>query len=95
MTMQTDVKSTHTSGTQTNLELVAGRTRLKSVIITGASGGAQFLDASGGNVLFEVTTSVTASVTNLLLPGEGILFTNGIWYTSVATAPTGITVCYG
>ena len=95
--MQTDVKSIHTGGTQTNLQLVAGRTRLKSVIITGGAtaGMARFLDASSGQILLELDTGSNSNMTNVILPGEGIVFPNGIWYTSVATAPTGITVCYG
>jgi len=94
---QTDVKSAHTAGAQTNLALVAGRARLKSVIITGAAtaGMARFLDASGGNILFELDTGANSNMTNVILPGEGILFPSGIWYTAVATAPIGITVVYG
>lgn len=97
MAMQTDVRSAHTGGTQTNLALVSGRVRLKSVIITGGAtaGMARFLDASGGNILLELDTGANSNMTNVILPGEGILFTNGIWYTSVATAPIGITVIYG
>lgn len=94
---QTDVKSAHTGGTQTNLALVSGRVRLKSVVITGGAtaGMARFLDASGGNILLELDTGANSNMTNVLLPGEGIVFPNGIWYTSVATAPIGITVLYG
>jgi hypothetical protein len=95
--MQTDVKSVHTGGAQTNLALISGRVRIKSVIITGgaSAGMAKFLDASGGNVLLELDTGSNSNMTNVILPGEGILFPNGVWYTAVATAPTGITVCYG
>ena len=95
--MQTDVKSVHTGGTQTNQALISGRVRVKSVIITGgaSAGMARFLDASGGNILLELDTGSNSNMTNVLLPGEGILFPNGVWYTSVATAPLGITVCYG
>ena len=95
--MQTDIKSAHTGGAQTNQALVSGRVRLKSVMITGGAtaGSAKFLDASGGNVLLELDTGANSNMTNVLLPGEGILFPNGIWYTAVATVPIGITVCYG
>lgn len=95
--MQYDVKSIHTNGTQTNQALVSGRVRIKAVIITGgaAAGMARFLDASGGNVLLELDTGSNSNMTNVILPGEGILFPNGIWYTSVATAPLGVTVIYG
>jgi hypothetical protein len=95
--MQTDVKSAHTAGAQTNLALVSGRVRLKAVIITGAAtaGMARFLDASGGAILLEIDTGANSNMTNVILPGEGIVFPNGIWYTAVATAPLGITVIYG
>ena len=97
MAMQTDVRSAHTSGAQTNQALVSGRVRLKSVVITGGAtaGGARFLNASGGTVLLELDTGANSNMTNVLLPGEGILFPNGIWYTSIATTPLGITVVYG
>lgn len=97
MTMQYDIKSVHTGGAQTNQALISGRVRIKSVIITGgaSAGMAKFLDASGGNVLLELDTGSNSNMTNVILPGEGILFPNGVWYTAVATAPTGITVVYG
>lgn len=95
--MQTDVKSAHTGGTQTNLALISGRCRIKSVLLTGGAGAgaAKFLDASGGNVLIELDTGANSNATNVLLPGEGVLFPNGVWYTSASVAPIGITVFYG
>lgn len=95
--MQTDVRSVHTGGAQTNQALISGRVRIKSVVITGgaAAGMAKFLDASGGNVLIELDTGSNSNMTNVILPGEGVLFPNGVWYTAVATAPLGITVFYG
>jgi hypothetical protein len=97
MSMQTDVKSAHTGGAQTNQALVSGRVRLKSVVITGAAtaGMARFLDASGGQILVELDTGSNSNMTNVIFPGEGVLFPNGIWYTAVATAPLGITIFYG
>lgn len=95
--MQTDVRSVHTGGTQTNQALISGRCRIKGVAITGGAGAGagKFLDASGGNVLLELDTGANSNMTNVLLPGEGILFPNGVWYTSASVAPTGITVFYG
>ena len=97
MSMQTDVKSVHTGGAQTNQALVTGRVRIKSVILTGGAGTgtARFLDASGGNVLLEIDTGTNSNTSNVLLPGEGILFPNGIWYTSLSVVPIGVTVVYG
>jgi hypothetical protein len=95
--MQTDVKSVRTGGAQTNQALLSGRIRIKAVIFTGGAGAgaARFLDASDGNVLLEVDTTATSSTANVLLPGEGILFPNGVWYTAVSVAPVGVTVVYG
>jgi hypothetical protein len=95
--MQTDVKSVHTSGTQTNQAIITGRARIKSVVLTGGvgAGSAKFLDASNGAVLLELDTGSNSNCTNVILPGEGILFPNGVWYTSAAVAPTGITILYG
>ena len=97
MGMQTDVKSVHTGGAQTNQALISGRVRVKSIVITGGAtaGMARFLDASGGNILIELDTGSNSNMTNVLLPGEGVVFPNGVWYTAVATAPLGITVFYG
>lgn len=97
MAMQTDVRSVHTGGTQTNQALLPDRVRIKSVIVTGGAGAgmARFLDASGGNILLELDTGSNSNMTNVILPGEGILFPNGVWYTSVSVAPIGITVVYG
>jgi hypothetical protein len=97
MTMQYDVKAVSTGGAQTNQALITGRVRIKSVIITGGAGAgkARFLDASGGNLLLELDTGSNSNMTNVILPGEGILFPNGVWYTTSGTAPIGVTVIYG
>ena len=97
MAMQYDVKSVHSMGAQTNLALISGRVRIKSVIVTGgaSAGMAKFLDASGGNVLLELDTGSNSNMTNVILPGEGVLFPNGVWYTTSGTAPIGVTVIYG
>ena len=97
MSMQTDVRSIRTGGAQTNQALISGRTRVKSVVITGGAGAgvAKFLDASGGNVLLELDTGINSNMTNVILPGEGILFPNGVWYSATAVVPVGVTVVYG
>jgi hypothetical protein len=97
MAMQTDVKSIRTGGAQTNQALISGRARVKSVVITGGAGAgvAKFLDASGGNILLELDTGSNSNMTNVILPGEGILFPDGVWYTATAVVPVGVTVVYG
>ena len=95
--MQYDVKSVRTGGAQTNQALISSRVRIKSVVITGGAGAgvAKFLDASGGNVLLELDTGANSNMTNVIIPGEGILFPNGVWYTATAVVPIGVTVIYG
>lgn len=97
MTMQTDVKSIRTGGAQTNQALISERTRIKAVVITGGAGAgtARFLDASNGNTLLELDTGANSNMTNVILPGQGILFPNGVWYTATAVVPIGVTVVYG
>jgi hypothetical protein len=97
MTMQTDVKSIRTGGAQTNQALISERTRIKAVVITGGAGAgtARFLDASNGNTLLELDTGSNSNMTNVILPGKGILFPNGVWYTATAVVPIGVTVVYG
>ena len=96
MSSQTDVKSAHTSLTTANQAVVSVRCRVKSVIIAGGVGvgTVRLLDASGGNILLEVDTGSNSNLTNILLPGQGILFPNGVWYTPTAVAPLGVTVVY-
>jgi hypothetical protein len=95
--MQTDVKSVHTGGAQTNQALISYRVRIKSVVLTGGvgAGSAKFLDASGGNILLELDTGANSNCTNIILPGEGILFPNGVWYSATSVVPLGVTVIYG
>jgi hypothetical protein len=45
--------------------------------------------------LLELDTGSNSNMTNVILPGEGILFPNGVWYTAVAVVPIGVTVVYG
>lgn len=102
MSMQTDVKSIHSSAAVAT-NLLTGRFRVKSVIIaSGATAGtATFSDgatpsnAAVGTAKLVLDTGANSNMTNILLPGEGILFDNGLWYTPGATVPLGVTVIYG
>ena len=105
MSMQTDVKSVHSSATVsgTAVSFVPGRVRFNCVFIAGGAGAgiATFSDgATPANTAVGLSklicdTGVNSNVTNLLMPGEGILFENGIWYTPTTTVPLGVTVVYG
>jgi hypothetical protein len=96
MAMQTDVKSAHTN---VSAALYAGRTRLKGVLLT-VSGGSpvdhvMFYDnatAASGTVRVELDTT-HASVAYVLIPGEGVLFNNGI-YCDIGDANS-VTIFYG
>jgi hypothetical protein len=96
MTMQTDVKSAHTNA---SAALYAGRTRLKAVLLSAATGTpidhVMFYDnasAATGTMRLELDTS-HGNVVYILIPGEGILFTNGI-YCDIGDASS-VTVFYG
>lgn len=91
MAMQTDVQAAErtTSGTA-----FAAPTRVKSLIVSFASGGTVELKDGGssGTSRFKYTAPATAGTTNIYLPGEGIRFTTDVYVVlSSATA----TVVYG
>jgi hypothetical protein len=102
--MQTDVKSVHANGGTTGVavSLLTGRFRVKSVIIAGGAGsgivklsdGTTSANSAVGITELELDTGANSNVVNVLLPGEGILFENGIWYTPTTVVPIGITVVY-
>jgi len=95
MTMQYDVKSTRLTA---DGQAVASRTRVKTVYgLAGASAGSvKFYDGTDntGPLLLDVDTPAGTANTFLLpIPGEGILFTTGV-YVDV-TNITGVTIVYG
>lgn len=93
--MQTDVKAGHrdTSGV-----LYVGRTRVKGYQIApgGTAGEIQFWDNATTNsgteaITLNITTNTAVIAT--LIPGEGVLFQNGVYV--VLPANAAITVFYG
>lgn len=96
MTAQTDVKSLRTVSA-TPVSLITGRVRVKSVIISaGATAGTVTLsDGSAGAALLVLDTGTASALTSILLPGEGVLFQTGVYYTPGGTAPIGVVVVYG
>ena len=82
MTMQYDVKSAHTNASAV---MFSSRTRLKGVVFN-VSGGSptdhvKFYDSTSGatgTVLLELDTNHSGGI-YILIPGEGILFSNGIY----------------
>ena len=98
MTMQTDVKSAHLSDVGS---YYAGRTRLRGFVVAPkASTAATFEIRDGGAsaaVLYtmDIASLGTPNTTAVLIPGEGILASIGLYLTLSAGSVTGITVFYG
>ena len=96
--MQTDVKSAHLSAAGS---YYADRTRLRGMIITPkATTVATFEIRDGsasGAVLFtmDIPSLGTPNSFYILVPGEGILATTGLYLTVSVGSVTGITVFYG
>jgi len=95
---QTDVKSAHRS---TAGSYYAGRTRLKGFVVTPAVSTAATFEirdgSASGAVLFtmDIASLGTPNSTYILIPGEGILASTGLYLTLSTGSVTGITVFYG
>ena len=98
MSMQTDVKSTHRS---TAGSYYVGRTRLKGFIVTPAISTACTLEirdgSATGDILFtmDITSQTVANSTYVLVPGEGILASTGLYLTLSVGSLTSLSVFYG
>ena len=96
MAMQTDVKS---AACPANASTTAfnGRTRLKGLVIAvPAAGGTLTVKDGGtsGTTKFSlVIPAGDATVQNILIPGEGVLFETDMYVTCPADMP--VTVFYG
>lgn len=95
---QTDVKSAHLSAAGS---YYAGRTRLKGIVVNPkASTAATFEIRDGsasGNVLYtmDIASLGTPNTFYVLVPGEGILASTGLYLTLSVGSVTGITIFYG
>ena len=98
MTMQTDVKSAHRS---TAGSFYAERTRLKGFVVTPAISTACTFEirngSASGDVLFtmDITSQTVANSTYVLVPGEGILASAGLYLTLSVGSLTSLSVFYG
>lgn len=93
MAMQTDVSSASVTADGT---AYAGRTRIKSMVITAsATAGSVVLKDGGasGSTKITINTPALAGLHNILLPGEGVLFETDV-YVDI-TDVTAVTVFYG
>jgi len=98
--MQTDVKSAHSSASVVSggESMVSGRYRIKSVVIASGVGAGTVTLKDGsatGPTLLVLDTGTNSNLTNVLLPGQGILFNLGVFYVPGTVAPLGVTVIYG
>jgi hypothetical protein len=94
MAMQYDVKSAHIEATGL---MVSGRVRLKGYqcLSGGTAGDIVFTDGTAGGterLRFNVPNNTNNPFANLI-PGEGILFDNGIYVTLPGTSK--VTIFYG
>lgn len=96
--MQTDVLSAHLSAAGS---YYVGRTRIKGIIISPkASTAATFEIRNGGataSVLYtmDIASLGTPNTFYILVPGEGVLASTGLYLTLSVGSVTGITVFYG
>jgi len=96
--MQTDVLSSHLSAAGS---YYVGRTRLRGFVISPkASTTATFEIRNGSStaaILYtmDIASLSTPNTTSVLIPGEGILASTGLYLTLSTGSVTGITVFYG
>ena len=95
---QTDVLSAHLSAAGS---YYVGRTRLKGIVISPKASTAATFEirngSSGGAVLYtmDIASLGTPNTFYILIPGEGILASTGLYLTLSTGSVTGITVFYG
>jgi len=93
--MQTDVKAGHRDSSGV---VYVGRTRVKGYQIApgGTAGEIQFWDnatTNSGTEAITINITTNAAVIATLIPGEGVLFENGVYV--VLPTSAAITVFYG
>lgn len=90
--MQTDVKAKSLS---TSDSVYGDRTRVKGMVITpGGSAGSVILKngGSGGTTIMTINTVANGETFNVIIPGEGVLFSTNV-YATLSNAT--VTVFYG
>ena len=97
--MQTDVLSAHLSAAGTFY--ASNRTRLKGIIVAPkASTAATFeirTTSATGPIIYtmDIASLATPNTTCIIIPGEGILASAGLYLTTSVGTVTGITIFYG
>ena len=77
--MQTDVKAASLTESGTAF---AGRTRVRGIVISDTNTAGQLILRDGGvtgTIKFQLDTPNAAFVSNILIPGEGILFETDVY----------------
>jgi hypothetical protein len=98
MAMQTDVQSAHLSAAGS---YYAGRTRLRGIVVTPKTTTAATFEIRDGGasaaVLYtmDIPSLGTPNTFYILVPGEGIVASTGLYLTLSVGSITGITVFYG
>jgi hypothetical protein len=96
--MQTDVKSAHLSVAGS---YYVGRTRLKGFVVSPKASTAATFEirngSSSADVLYtmDIASLGTPNTFYVLIPGEGVLASTGLYLTLSVGSVTGITVFYG
>ena len=91
--MQTDVISSACAA-NTSTSVTTSRVRLKGLTISYASGGTvSVANGNGGSVLFSFTAPAAIGSINVVIPGEGVLASAGLYVTCAAS--TTANVFYG
>ncbi len=93
--LQYDVKSASIAASQPDAAAFAGRARLKGLVVSVpvAGGTLTIKNGSAGTTLFSFVAPAAAGAVNISIPGDGIVFSNGIY----VTTPAGMTavIFYG
>lgn len=94
MAVQTDVKAAHLNATGL---AVTGRCRVKGYQMApgGTAGEVNFYDntTSSGDIRLKVDVTTNTAIISTFIPGEGILFVNGVYITLPTSAS--VTIFYG
>jgi len=91
--MQTDVKAASLTESGTAF---AGRTRVRGVVISDTNTAGQLILRDGGvtgTIKFQLDTPNASFVSNILIPGEGILFETDVYVEITSLAS--VVVFYG
>ena len=97
MTMQTDVYSTYLT---TDGPVFAGRTRVRGFVCCGAASTAAVFEIRNGSttgpILFRYKLPSNPNINSFSIqfPGEGILFSDGAYFTASTGSVTCISVFY-